>query len=150
LKVAVADSTCLIGLERIQRWDILPQIFSTILIPPAVQSEVGISEDWVIVRSPKNLALVAMLNSQIDRGESEAVALATELDDCVVILDDLSARRAAQRLNLKVIGTVRVLIKAKQNGVIASVKPLLLSLTAADFRISEALIQKALQIAGEQ
>jgi len=38
---AVTNSTCLIGLERIQRLDILPQVFSPITIPPTVQTEVG-------------------------------------------------------------------------------------------------------------
>jgi hypothetical protein len=44
---AVTNSTCLIGLERIQRLDILPQVFSPITIPPAVLAEVGITATWL-------------------------------------------------------------------------------------------------------
>ena len=43
----VTNSTCLIGLERIGRLDILPQVFSTVTIPLAVQAEVGLSADWL-------------------------------------------------------------------------------------------------------
>ncbi|URD52680.1 MULTISPECIES: hypothetical protein [Chroococcidiopsis] len=60
---AVTNSTCLVGLERIERLDILPQVFSTITIPTAVAAEVGIETDWLIVRTVQNLAVVATLNT---------------------------------------------------------------------------------------
>ncbi len=72
---AVTNSTCLIGLERIERLDILPQVFSTITIPTAVAAEVGIEADWLIVRTVQNLAVVTTLKTQVDSGEAEAIAL---------------------------------------------------------------------------
>ena len=72
-----------------------------------------------------------------------------ELGDVFVILDDRKARLLALQLSLKVIGTVGMLLRAKRFGVITEVKPLLIALNQVDFRISEALVQKALQIAGE-
>lgn len=146
---AVTNSTCLIGLERIERLDILPQVFSTITIPTAVAAEVGIEADWLIVRTVQNLAVVATLKTQVDSGEAEAIATAMELGDVFVILDDRKARLLALQLSLKVIGTVGMLLRAKRFGVIAEIKPLLTALNQVDFRISQALIQKALQIAGE-
>ena len=47
---AVTNSTCLIGLERIGRLDILSQSFNTVFIPSAVEKELGRSVDWLIVR----------------------------------------------------------------------------------------------------
>ena len=146
---AVTNSTCLIGLERIERLDILPQVFSTITIPTAVAAEVGIEADWLIVRTVQNLAVVATLKTQVDSGEAEAIATAMELGDVFVILDDRKARLLSLQLSLKVIGTVGMLLRAKRFGVIAEIKPLLTALNQVDFRISQALIQKALQIAGE-
>lgn len=146
---AVTNSTCLIGLERIERLDILPQVFSTITIPTAVAAEVGIEADWLIVRTVENLAVVATLKTQVDSGEAEVIATAMELGDVFVILDDRKARLLALQLSLKVIGTVGMLLRAKRFGVIAEIKPLLTALNQVDFRISQALIQKALQIAGE-
>ena len=146
---AVTNRTCLIGLERIERLDILPQVFSTITIPTAVAAEVGIEADWLIVRTVQNLAVVATLKTQVDSGEAEAIATAMELGDVFVILDDRKARLLSLQLSLKVIGTVGMLLRAKRFGVIAEIKPLLTALNQVDFRISQALIQKAVQIAGE-
>lgn len=149
MSAAVTNSTCLIGLERIQRLDILPQVFAPITIPPAVQSEVGISAPWLTIQAPQNRGIVQSLQTQIDEGESEAIALAMELGDVFVILDDLSARRVAQQLHLKVIGTTGMLLRAKQQGIIPEIKPILDALTTANFRISSPLIQKALELANE-
>jgi predicted nucleic acid-binding protein len=146
---AVTNSTCLIGLERIGRLDLLPQVFSSITIPLAVQLEVGISADWLTLRTVGNSAVVASLRTQIDEGESEAIALAMELGDVFLILDDRKARQIAEQIGLKVIGTVGMLLRAKHKGVISEIKPLLRALEEADFRISEAIVQKALQLAGE-
>lgn len=146
---AVTNSTCLIGLERIQRLDILPQVFSPIVIPPAVQAKVGITETWLTVVAVQNQAVVATLKTQVDDGEAEAIALALESGDVFVILDDLAARRVATQLGLKVIGTVGLLLRAKQQSIISEIKPLLVALNEADFRISAAIVQRALQLAGE-
>lgn len=146
---AVTNSTCLIGLERIERLDILPQVFSSITTPTAVSTEVGFEADWLTVRPVQNLALVATLKTQVDEGEAEAIALAMELEDVFLILDDRKARQLALQLNLKVIGTVGMLLRAKRNGIIPEIKPLLTALNQANFRISEPLIQKALRITGE-
>lgn len=146
---AVTDSTCLIGLERIQRLDILPQLFSPIMIPLAVQAEVGITTTWLTVVAVQNRAVVAALNTQVDDGEAEAIALALEIGNVFAILDDLAARRVATQLGLKIIGTVGVLLRAKQQGIISEIRPLLIALNQADFRISGALVCRALEIAGE-
>jgi uncharacterized protein len=146
---AVTNSTCLIGLERIQRLDILPQVFSPSTIPPAVQTEVGITAIWLTVIAIQNQAVATTLKTQVDDGEAEAIALALESGDVFIILDDLNARRVAIQLGLKVIGTVGMLLRAKQQGILSEIKPLLISLNQADFRVSESIIQKALQIADE-
>ncbi|MGH8002097.1 MAG: DUF3368 domain-containing protein [Brasilonema sp.] len=72
-----------------------------------------------------------------------------EIGDVFIILDDRNARRIAQQLGLKVIGTVEMLLHAKQKGVIANVKPLLAALAQADFPIAEPLVQNTLRLAGE-
>lgn len=47
--LVVADSTCLIGLERINRLDLLPVVFDPIVIPPEVEREFGGSFAWLKV-----------------------------------------------------------------------------------------------------
>lgn len=66
--------TCLVGLERIGRLDILPQVFPVIPAPPAVQMEVGITADWLRVQAPQDLTAAAVLKTQVDIGEAEALA----------------------------------------------------------------------------
>ncbi len=95
---AVTNATCLVGLERIGRLDILPQVFPVILTPPAVQTEVGITADWLTVQAAQDLTTVAVLKTQVDIGEAEAIALALELEAGVIILDDRKARRLAEQL----------------------------------------------------
>lgn len=148
-EAVITDSTCLIGLERIHQLEILPKVFSPIFIPPAVATEVNLQKDWLRIQSPHNQSLVIALKTQLDPGESEAIALAVEYSEMFIILDDLSAREMALQLNLKVIGTVGLLLRAKSQGIISEIKPLLEGLNQANFRISQSLVEKALQLAGE-
>jgi predicted nucleic acid-binding protein len=115
-----------------------------------VATEVGTETNWLTVQSVQNSAVVATLKTQMDEGEAEAIALAMELGDVLLILDDKKARRVAQQIGLKVIGTVGMLLRAKRDGVITEIKPLLTALVQADFRISDGVIQEALRLSGEQ
>lgn len=84
----------------------------------------------------------------MDAGEAEAVALASERG-WPIVLDDRQARAVARRLDLQIVGTVAVLVRAKRQGLINTIGPLLDELSEKDFRISEALRQEALRLAGE-
>jgi uncharacterized protein len=145
----VSDSTCLIGLERIDRLDILPQLYSNFYIPAAVKAEIGFVEPWMEVREVENLSLVNSLRSSIDWGESEAIALAIELNKAVVVLDDRKARKIAAQFDLVVTGTMGVLLKAKQMGAITTVRPILNSLESVEFRIAPSLRYRTLELANE-
>ncbi len=146
---AVTNSTCLIGLERIGRLDLLPQVFEVVFAPPTVAVEVQSKLTWLTVQSVQNKSVIATLKTQMDGGEAETIALAMELDDIILILDDKKARRVAQQIGLKVIGTVGMLLRAKQQEVIPEISPLLTALLQVDFRISDAIVQEALRLAGE-
>ncbi len=147
---SVTNSTCLIGLERIGQLDLLPQVFSAVFAPPTVAAEVRSPLSWLTVQAVQNLAVVATLRTQMDAGEAEAIALAMELGDVILILDDKKARRVAQQIGLRVIGTVGMLLRAKRQGVIGEIKPLLTALIQADFRIADAIIREALRLSGEE
>ena len=92
--------------------------------------------------------MIAALRLIIDPGESEAIALAYERK-LRLIIDDLKGRQAAQQLGIPVTGTVGLIVKARQTGVIAAVRPLLDDLDAHQFRISSALRNEALRLVGE-
>lgn len=144
----VADSTCLIALERIGQIEIIPALFEPVLIPPAVAQEFGISLPWLKVESLSDRVLAAALKMMIDDGEAEAIALSQE-QKCRIILDDRQARRVGQDMGLRVIGTVGILILAKQRGILSTVKPVLQNLDDTGFYISAALKAEALRIVEE-
>jgi uncharacterized protein len=147
-EAVVSDSTCLIGLERVGELEILPALFDSVMIPPEVEREFGGKFDWLKVENLTNNLLVAALQMVVDAGEAEALALASE-KNCLLISDDKQARTAAKRLGVNVIGTVGILIRAKQNGIISEIKPTLDALDANYFRINRDLREEALKIAGE-
>ena len=86
---------------------------------------------------------------QIGAGESEAIALALEMGNLPALLDDKKARRIAKQLDLPVIGTLGLLLKAKKQGVIPAIKPILAALEKVDFRVSTRLRDRALELADE-
>jgi predicted nucleic acid-binding protein len=100
------------------------------------------------VERPADVGMVAALRLLVDPGQSEAIVLAYE-KGLRIILDDRKAREVAQRLGVPVTAKVGLLINAKQEGVIATVRPLLDALDANHFRISDALRAEALKLAGE-
>jgi predicted nucleic acid-binding protein len=134
-QAVVSDSTCLIGLERIGELDILPALFDPIMIPPEVEREFGSKFSWLQTETLTSGLLVTALRMVVDAGEAEAIALASE-KSCLLISDDKQARAAAKRLGVTVIGTVGVLVRAKQNGVVSAIKPILDDLELNNFFIS--------------
>ncbi len=147
-QIVVSDSTCLIGLEKIQRLDLLPAVFDNVWIPPAVAEEFGGVFPWLHVKSPANAANVRAFNVVVDLGEAEAIALAQELG-CEVILDDRKARRLAAREHVPHIGLLMVLLRAKDARKLASVAPVIEALRLQKFFFSDSLVAKVLRLADE-
>lgn len=81
----------------------------------------------------------------VDLGEASTIALSAEMDDNKIILDDLKARKLAQKLNIKITGTIGVLIKARQKDIIKSSKLVLNKLKDEGFRISDELENELLK-----
>jgi predicted nucleic acid-binding protein len=140
-RVLVADSSPLIGLARIGQLELLRKLATRVLMPPAVRDEItrhspeapGASiiqqATWIEVEAPDHLQ-VEPLAIPVDRGEAEAIALAQRHPDSTLLLDDARARRVAERLGIRRIGTVGLLRRAKMAGLIHMVKPHLEALMA--------------------
>ena len=79
----------------------------------------------------------------MDPGESSAIALALEADDCLLIIDETLGRRKAHQFKLNVTGTIGILVVAKEKGLISSITEVIKLINQTDFRISEALIVEA-------
>ncbi|NJL60355.1 MAG: DUF3368 domain-containing protein [Desulfobacteraceae bacterium] len=159
-QVIVADSSPLIGLAKIHLLGILPKLSSHILIPPAVWEEVTIKGDdspdtlairqatWLMVQIPI-AKTVEPFKILVDFGEAEAMALAIQSEGSLLLLDDSRARRIAKRLKIRVIGTVGLLRRAKQRGLIEQLRPRLEGLQNNGIYIRQELIDAVLKDVGE-
>ena len=91
-----------------------------------------------------------ILCNLVDPGEASLLALALEIPDCVLILDDRKARRLAANLQLRMTGLIGVLLRAKQQGIIDSLASELAALKSAGFRLSHTIEAEAMRLAGER
>jgi predicted nucleic acid-binding protein len=150
----VPDTICntspLIALDNIGLLGLLEGVYGRVLVTEEVCNEFGSAlPGWIDVVPVHNRNLIRALQLSIDLGESATLALAMERQDARVILDDSKGRKAAQRLGVPYTGLVGVAIKGKRMGVIQSVGSLLVDLKQAGFRLSSAMEQEALRLAGE-
>lgn len=147
-KVVVADSSCLIGLSKIRHLDILEKLLGRILIPPAVYQEVVVrgagrpgardvaNADWIETREIGDNLALKTLKLTLGAGESEAIVLAADCAADFLILDDGKARQIALGLDLPIVGTVAVLEKAAEKGLLADLPGTLEQLRRAGFRFA--------------
>jgi predicted nucleic acid-binding protein len=125
-KVVVSDTSCFIVLTNVGELDLLVKLYGRILTTPDVAKEFGKElPDWVEIIAPIDLQKQKLLEFHIDKGEASAIVLALEQNADLIILDDMKARRSALNLGLEITGTLGIIIKAKQAGMIDSVKPIL-------------------------
>lgn len=85
----------------------------------------------------------------MDKGEAEVIVLANELKADLVIIDEKLGREYATYFNLKLTGTIGVLLKAKENGLIKKIAPLLKTMKENGIWLSPKFINKVLEIANE-
>jgi predicted nucleic acid-binding protein len=161
LERAVINAGPLVALALLDKLDLLPAMFAECWVPQAVFNEVAVagigkpgakslqSADWrARVRvSPIPDPLLVM---ELDAGEAEVISLALQLSPCVAIIDERRGRRIAQHIyGLTVKGTTGILVKAQRAGLISSVRPLLLDLSAAGYFIADNVIAAACQAVEE-
>jgi uncharacterized protein len=149
----VADSSALIGLQRIAQLDLLQRLFGEVHVPLAVVREVTYKlpklPDWIQARELTRPLPPEVAERRLGPGESEAIALAFELDIDRVIIDDLRARVVAARLGLQAVGTGALLVLARRRGILPAVRPLLDAMLANGFRLSPKVYASLLGLAGE-
>jgi len=157
--IVISDSSPLIALSIIEKLDILPKLFDEIYVPDAVFQEVvktdkPFGKELGVFLSGRtknviNQMAVKILSADIGAGEAEAIVLALEQQPAVVLIDDLKARKFAIINGLQTIGTMGVLLKAKKEGLIKELRPLISKLLENDIRISKKIIEMTLQAAME-
>ena len=149
-KIIVSDTSCLILLEKIDELDLLHKVFGEILITQIVADEYGLNlPEWISVQNPTDKNYQKILETSVDKGEASAIALAVELSDCLLIIDDAKGRNLADALGIKITGTFGIILEAKLSGKIDSVKPLMAKIKQTNFHFSKELEKKILAKANE-
>ena len=144
------DTSSIIILSKIDALDLLKKIYSNVIITNIINAELNETlPSWIIVEPSYNFEQSFLKNFNLGPGESSIIMNALEYNGFLII-DDLKARKIANTLSLRFTGSVGILITAKKLGFIYSVKYYLEKIQTTNFRISDALIFKALEIAHEK
>lgn len=160
--VVVSDTSPIRALNHLSLLPVLERLFGSVLITPAVESELLISSsrfepfdvskyDFIEVRAPRDNSKVDGFRAELDLGEAEALALALEVGAGIVLMDEKAGRKLVVRHNIVALGTVGVLLRAKKRGLVEAVMPLLDRLTdEINFHLSHDLKIQASRLAGEE
>ncbi|MFH5884681.1 DUF3368 domain-containing protein [Halalkalibaculum sp. DA3122] len=141
----VSDTSCLILFYKIGELELLKNVFGNILVTEIVSKEFKKElPEWVEI-VPLQSNLHKGLSSVLDPGEATSIALATEHDNSLLIIDEVKGRKVAREMGIQITGTLGVLITAKEKGYIKAVKPIIDKMEKTNFRVSDALLQKVLE-----
>lgn len=159
--IVISDTSVITNLVAIHHLCLLQQFYDLILIPEAVYRELADIDppvpgsvevqtlDCLEVLSLRDRAIADQLQNQfqLDPGESEAIALALEINADLLLIDERRGRAEATRLGLRLTGLLGMLVEAKQRSLIPSVKPLMDALIdTSAFRVSQPLYEQILQM----
>jgi len=159
-KIIVADSSPLVGLARIDQLSLLPKLAARVVVPEFVWQEVTqakadapganevLSQSWIEVLAADAEKTSAFLK-YVDRGEAEALALAQSLEGSLLLIDERKGRQVADQFGIRRVGTLGLLVKAKDAGWIARVRPLVEALAAVNIYIRPEICEAVLREIGE-
>lgn len=159
--LVICNTSPLFYLHRLRHLDLLQKLYGRIVVPEAIVHELKTGRDrgedapdvevlhWIEVRSVSVPDLIRLI-TDLGAGEAQVLALAIEHPGSLVILDDRLAREVAKLRNIRMTGTAGVILKAKQEGHISTVAPLLDRLIQLDFRLSDAVRTSILKLAREE
>lgn len=149
-KIVISDTSTLIVFQKIDEFNLLKRVYGELLTTPEIAHEFGEAlPDWIKIKAVSDRKYQKFLETQVDSGEASAIALASEFEDVLLLLDDLKARKLAVKLKFKITGALGILHKAKQMSMIKSVKPLIDKLLLTDFRVANNIIEEILKINDE-
>jgi uncharacterized protein len=156
--LVVADTSALVALAACDSLSLLDRLFNDVRVPPAVLRECSVPG------KPEAERLASYLQDRVaevdlddfviavaglGQGELEAMALYKRLHADRLLVDDHRARRVAILNGIEVVGSLGVLVRAKEAGLVPAIRPLLTAARTAGMRYSDELVDAALRSAGE-
>lgn len=144
-EIIIADTSCLIVLQKIGRLTLLQHMFNVVTITPEVRDEYQEElPPWISVCPVKDQMRQKILELDLDPGESSSIALALEHPNPLLLIDERKGRLIANELQIPFTGTLGILIRGKTNGLVKSLHIEIDQLKKINFRMSESLIHQIL------
>ncbi|HEY0022982.1 MAG TPA: DUF3368 domain-containing protein [Longimicrobium sp.] len=156
--LVVADTSALVALAACNGLGLLDALFDQVRVPRAVWGECSVEGKPFAAQLAEYLrARVVDVTpaenpvgaSALGRGEIEAMALYRSLGADRLLVDDDRARRVARLNGLNVVGSIGILLGAKAEGMVTSIKPYLEQVQSAGVHLGKGLLDEALRLAGE-
>ncbi len=158
MKIVIADTGVLISLGIVRQVDLIEKVFGEFYIANAVWEEIQAYENpefdkkllyqlekrVVKIKSKNHLSVI------MDYGESESVVLYEELNADYLLIDDNKARIIAESFDVNCIGSIGLLLKAKQKGLINNLKPVFEKWLKNKRYFSRKLLNNILKQVGEE
>ena len=120
--IIISDTSCLIALTNAHKLDIVYKTYKNVQVTPEVKKEYeekgDILPSWINVKEPNNTEWVNKLKAEFGSGESEAIVLAKETENGLLVLDDSRARNYAADIGIKVTGTMGIIDEARKRDII--------------------------------
>jgi uncharacterized protein len=157
----VSDTGPLVALAKADKLPLLRALYGEILIPSAVRRELLAKSGPEAQRIDEALAgllrvvpkslppeEVERLTRELGAGEQQAISLALSSGG-LLLIDDQAGRKAARQLGITISGVVGVLLKAKQEGHLPLVCPVVEIIRQNGYWLSDAPVESAARLAGE-
>jgi len=141
----------------VDKLDILEKLFGEVYVPRAVYNEVSQQSKGESKKLDKycqnkvlDIASEINLNISLGSGESEAIILYKEKDADFLLCDDKKAKKFARNFGVNVIGSLGILLKAKEKKLITTIHPLIEKLRTSQVFIDDKTFTLVLNMAGEE
>jgi predicted nucleic acid-binding protein len=159
MRKVVSNTTPILSFLKLGKLNLLKELYGSIHIPYSVFLEIETGKDkefyinlktidWIVIERI-NSVVARNLLFDLDDGEAEVLILAQEIGAGLVIIDEKCGRRYAKQMGIGLTGTVGILLKAKDNGLINAIAPLLKELAEKDTWLNPSVIEKVLGLAKE-
>lgn len=152
----VANASPLILLGKVGQLGLLAELADEVVIPEMVAREVSAKPDGKqaidelsrtsgVRLEPDRLVSKVIEAWDLGPGESQVLAVSDGGPGARAVLDDLEARRCAASIDVPVIGTLGVVLRAKRKGIVPAARPVLQRLRHEGLYVSTDLLEKALE-----
>lgn len=154
----IADTSALLALASCDSLTLLDTLFEEVRVPQAVFEECAVPgkpqaehlgqylRDKV---TDVDLATLVIAAAGLGQGELEAMALYKKLRADRLLVDDHRARKVARLNGIEIVGSIGVLLLARERALIPSIRPRLEEIRAAGIHLGSEVFSEALRLAGE-